>query len=243
MRTDAARPKHAKRREAGVVMLFVMLMLLLGTTLASMTVHTITVEMRSAGYYRQQAQTHYIAESALQGVLAVPPSIIKAGMDPTFPPAGTPVPSEGALDITIASQMQNYGEPDPGFVPGGGKPVYRMPWEVLNTSLLTAGGGQPVLEGVGQSVGFGDFVPWYVVDFSDYYYDPAPEAGQDASGNSQFVYINTTVTVRGRTLLGVGGAVAANRGASATVGGQIFQQYTDTAYDMRAVVQLGPVPK
>lgn len=223
-------------------MLVVMLLLVVGTTLASMTVHTITAEMRSSGYYRQQAQTHYVAEAALLGVLGIPPGIIKARMDPTFT---APVLDEGfPVDITNPALMQNYGEPNPRRVGPLGKPVLRMPQHVVDSSLTgVVGGGVPVMNG--QSLGPSAFMPWYVVDFTDYRYEASPVAGQDASGNATMVFVNATVTVRARTLLAdVGGlSVAATRGASSTVAGDQFQQFTDAAYDMRAVVQLGPVPR
>lgn len=229
----------ARQREAGVAMLVVMLLLTVGTTLASMTAHTITLEMRSSGYYRQQAQTHYVAESAMQGVLGAPPNTIDSGIKDV---ERRPIVVEGfPANIADPSLMQNYGEPDPSRVTGGGKRVYRMRLEDLDAGLIGRGGGPPVLDG--QSLGVTPFVHWYVVDFTDFTDEDAPQAGQDASGNSPFKYVNATVTVRGRTLLGAAGAASANRGASLTVAGNQYQQFTDAAYDMRAVVRLGPVPK
>lgn len=237
---DANHAGHRQRREAGAAMLVVMLLLIVGTTLASMTVHSITMEMRSSGYYRQQAQTHYVAEAAMLGVLGIPPGIIKARMDPTFT---TVVADEGfPFDITDPTLMQNYGEPNPARVGPGGMPVLRLPQHVVESSLTgVAGGGVPVIDG--QSLGPSAFMPWYVVDFTDFRYEDNPVAGQDASGNATMVFVNATVTVRGRTLLAAAGAVSAVRGASSTVAGDQFQQFTDAAYDMRAVVRLGPVPK
>jgi len=229
----------ARRREAGVAMLVVMLLLTVGTTLASMTAHTITLEMRSSGYYRQQAQTHYVAESAMQGVLGMPLEDIRLGINAA---GATPMVAEGfPANIADNSLMQNYGEPDPIRVTGGGRPVFRMPQEQVDASLIGNGGAPPVLDG--QSLGATPFVPWYVVDFTDFTDEEAPLAGMDASGNSQFKYINATVTVRGRTLLGAAGVANADRGASLTVAGNQYQQFTDAAYDMRAVVRLGPVPR
>lgn len=234
------------RRESGMVMLVVMLILLVGTTIASMTVHAISLEIRSAGYYRQQAQTHYVAESALVAALSLQPRNITDQIRETF---RTPPVSEGTPDLANSRQMRHYGEPDPGLVLDGrgvrvGRRIYRMPWGVLDASLNAAGGGAPAVDtGPLGSVGAQAFTPWYIVDFTDFYDEDAPVAGLDASGNATFKYVHATVTVRGRTSVGAGGFPDANRGGGESAGGTIFQQATDNAYDMRATVQLGPVPR
>lgn len=227
-------------------MLVVMLMLLVGTTLASMTVHAITLELRSAGYYRQQAQTHYVAESALQGVLSIPANNIWERVKELRRTTGlVPLTPEPA-DITDPNLMRNYGEPDPALIIGGQRPVLRMSSDMVNTFLLglPAGGGQPVMQGFNESLGAQAFTPWYVVDLTDIQVD---SSGQTVGGNvgssATEVYFIATVTVRGRTMLDDGlGNIAADRGRSSTVVGDMFQQFTDAAYDMRTVVRFGPVP-
>lgn len=244
--TSPSRRKQTRQR--GAAMLVVMLMLLVGTTIASMTVYAITLEARSAGYYRQQAQTHYVAEAAMQAFLALPPSVPDArrkalllGYE-TTPLAPEPFP----CDITNPNLMCNYGEPDPALIPGAERPVVRLSDSVVRSSLLANGGGVPVQHAIGDSsLGVTAFAPWYVVDLSDVYTEDAPLAGQDASGNSLNVYLHAVATVRARTLLDDGtGNIAAVRGAPSEGTVELLsQQFTDGAYDMRAVVQLGPVPK
>jgi len=250
MRPQSTSQKRDRaQRQEGAAMLVVTLMLLIGTTIAAMTVHALSLEIRSAGYYRQQAQTHYVAEAALQGVLSLEPAILVQLLHTNdVPPIAFASPV-----VTDMASIINYDEPDPALVPGllpapaGGKRVFRMPKHLLDSHLVAdPGGGQPVQEGVGQSLGQQAFAPWYVIDFSDYHYEEQAVAGEDASGNSPQEYANATVTVRGRTLLDNGAgqpAAAALRGASTTVAGDRLQRFTDGAYDMRVVARFGPVPK
>lgn len=245
------RHKHPRHREAGIAMIVVMMILLVGTTIATMTVHTVNLETRSVGYYRQLAQTRYVAESAMAGFLALAPGTIKARLDLVNADlaaelaGGSVTPEPTPPDPLNGDLMQNWGEPDPARIPGVPKRVARFSKNRIDEALIGGGGVPVVREGDGESLGYQQaFMPWYVVDISDYYYEPAAVAGQDASGNSNMVFVRATVTVRSRLWLGDGlGGIEPNRGNSATVEGATFQQYTDSAYDMRAVVQLGPVPR
>lgn len=255
MATSAAdrRPSHhltklrvgAKQRERGAAMLIVMLMLLVATTLASMTVHSITLEMRSAGYYRQQAQTHYVAEAAMQGVLsAMPSDVLSQWHILETASSATPLTAE-PIDITNPNLMRNYGEPDPALIPNVQRPVVRLPMGVIDTFLtgIPTGGGPPVVPGVNESLGVQAFTPWYVVDLSDVEREPEITIGASAGTNTSEKYYLATVTVRARTMLDDGtGTFTMNRGASSTVAGEMYQKFTDAAYDMRAVVRFGPVP-
>lgn len=224
-------------------MLVVTLMLLIGTTIAAMTVYALSVEIRSAGYYRQQAQTHYVAEAALQGVLSLHPRPVVALLR-NF--ENTPIVAASPVVTNVASIL-NYDEPDPALVPGGGKRVFRMYKSQLDARLVgdPAGGGQPVQQGLGQSLGSQVFAPWYVIDFMDYTVTQQAVPGQDASGNATETWVKSTLAIRGRTMLDDGTgqpvAVVGSRGASSTVGGARLQEFTDGAYDMRIVVRIGPV--
>lgn len=221
-------------------MLVVTLMLLIGTTIAAMTVYALSVEIRSAGYYRQQAQTHYIAEAAMAGALSVQPATIASNML-ALERGAPPVPA--LADPNEVSSIINYDEPDPFLVPGGGKHIYRLPQVVLESMLVGDLGAPPVLGGTGESLGVQAFAPWYIVDFTDFRVEQAAVSGQDSSGNSPQVYVVANATARGRTLLDDGaGAPAARglRGAPTAVSTE-HQMYTDGAYDLRAVVRLGPV--
>jgi hypothetical protein len=242
-----SQPRARRQREAGAAMLVVMLMLLVGTTLAAMTVHTITLEMRSAGYYRQQAQTHYVAESAMQGVLSIPANNIwERWKALRLAVSTTPLLAE-AIDINDPNLMRNYGEPDPALIPGGQRPVLRLPAAVVETMLVSmpGGGGLPVLAGANESLGTQAFTPWYVVDFTDVQVDDSATAvGANLAAGADQIYFLATVTVRGRTMLDDGsGTFTMDRGPSSTVAGEIYQKFTDAAYDMRAVVRFGPVPR
>lgn len=233
------RSKQGRRaqREEGAAMLAVMMVLMVATTVAAMTVHAISLEVRSAGYYRQQAQTHYVAESAIQGVLSLRPTFVDAEIKrKDLQAIAAELP-----DITNQNLVTNYGEPDPAYVGPTGKRVVELQRDRMDSTRAPEGGSAAVSDTA--SLGFQAFLPWYVVHLIDYQRVTQPVAGQNASGNATEQYITATVAVRARTMLGIGGVIApdTSRGDATTVAGDMTQKFTDAAYDMRVVTRFGPI--
>lgn len=64
------RRRHARRGERGVAMFVVMMLLMMVSAAGVFVTRSSSLEIRSSGYVRQSAQTHYVAEAGASSVMS-----------------------------------------------------------------------------------------------------------------------------------------------------------------------------
>lgn len=67
--TNRKRKRTARRHERGVAMFVVMMLLMMVSAAGVFVTRSSSMEIRSSGYVRQSAQTHYVAESGATSVM------------------------------------------------------------------------------------------------------------------------------------------------------------------------------
>ena len=172
LRASYRREGGREGREEGAAMLVVMLLLLATTGAATFAIHSVSFEIRAAGYGRQAMQTEHVAESGLVSAMShvdqFGPTAILASM------ANSDVPPMDPYEPPLAT----------------GKTGYRV-------ELTDWTSNPPVdVHGLGHKQ---PFAPTFSVDINDHFTFTGVVAGQPADGNSQFQYLSATYTSRGRT--------------------------------------------
>ncbi|MDB4928063.1 MAG: hypothetical protein JWM10_547 [Myxococcaceae bacterium] len=66
---DTRRQRRARRGERGVAMFVVMMLLMMVSAAGVFVTRSSSMEIRSSGYVRQSAQTHYVAETGASSVM------------------------------------------------------------------------------------------------------------------------------------------------------------------------------
>jgi hypothetical protein len=180
MYTHKTNLMHQKKRsKEGAVMLVVLLILMVATATAAMSVQSTNFELRSAGYGRREIQTKYISEAALTAALS------------TVESAG-PQSILAAIQGSAPPLMGNFNEPELETGKGG--------YRILSTDY-SALATPPVVNGANGTLGPGQaYEPWFAVDIYDQYSVPAAVAGYRADGNSSFAFLNATFVARGFTV-------------------------------------------
>lgn len=185
-----ARPSR-RQSERGAAMLVTMLVVLAATSTGIFAFYSSGYELRTAGYARTAAQTHYVTEGSINAAIgefdSLEGAIVRAAQRPnSFP---TPiVPDPGITDIPAARRSRTWG--------------YRF----LSTDFTT-----PVIDttddGDGSSLGPGTSdgsvantrVPAFTVDINDIMLTQQPVPGASASGiGIASTYVNVTYTGRGQ---------------------------------------------
>ena len=67
--TNSRKPRAARRGERGVAMFVVMMLLMMVSAAGVFVTRSSSLEIRSSGYVRQSAQTHYVAEAGASAVM------------------------------------------------------------------------------------------------------------------------------------------------------------------------------
>lgn len=162
------------QRQEGVAMLIVLLVLLVTTAAATYSLHSVSFDLRSAGYAKQAMQTEYVAATAINAAFAyvdrIGPTSLLSAMNGSNPPA--PGPNEPAL--------------------APGKQAYRV-------DLRDFADAPPVVH---DSLGAKQpYDPFFQVDFNDIYTYVGVIAGQRVDGGGRLQFLRATYTARGRTQL------------------------------------------
>ena len=170
-------------------MLVVMLVLLIATAAAAISVQATTLEMRSAGYTRRELQTKYVAEAGLASAYR---TLNRVG------PRALLYAMKG-INVT-QPVMANFHEPELGLS-ATAKTAYRIvsdDYTVAASPLVppvkTAEDGSGSL-GPGQA-----YEPWFVVDVYDHYAMASPNPGYRLEGYGQLYFLYANFTARGFTI-------------------------------------------
>lgn len=184
---DSTRGARADR-EQGLAMLVVMLVLMMVTATAVFAIHATGFEMRAAGYNRQAVQTHYVAETGLNGAAAWvdsrQPATLVAVAQQTLATGGTRAYDIRPFEPPLGQGVEAYrlGASDIDALSG-------LPGPSVTADVEMLGGARQTL------------VPFYVVDVYDIRRDTSNVAGNQQQGVASATYVRATYTSRGRTRL------------------------------------------
>ncbi len=174
--------RRADRRQEGAAMLFVMLVLLVATATAAISVQSTNFELRASGYARRAAQTAHVAESALVTTLGV---VDRAG----------PKSFLYAMERSESPIMQSFNEPE--LVTG--KQAYRVFSDDFANDSVPVVRSQSEAD-VGSLGPKQAYQPWFAVDIYDVYTAPARTAGYHVEGQGNLVFMHATYIARGMTI-------------------------------------------
>ncbi len=237
------RKDRLAHREAGAVMLVVMMVLLVVTASATLAVYSSQFEIRAAGHQRQAMQTAQIAESGLTAVTTTiemrgGARVLEYQMNQAPTPVGTrlapeepPLGAMNSRNVRFVSSQFVFGTP-----------------------------GLPLQATAAESRGFAPFEdprlmafePRFVVDVNDAYNISPTFVGTaagtrvDGNGAVQLRYLVTTVTSRGRMarngMLDARGGYATGvfTGAEAARPDHLRRDIFETSVTARAVTVSGP---
>ena len=222
--------KRAQKQE-GAALFVVLMIIMVGTASAVFSAHTVSHEVRGAGFARQQMQTRYASRAALIGALdwfdIFGPSTVRDLML-------TPGSDEGMEFPVCTDTTGCYPEPPLA----NNRRVYRLYPEHF-AALLTQDGG--ITDGlfanlpVDADASFGAtsaHQPIVVIDIYDEHVVSKLAPGAAAQGGTKFKYMRTTLTARGRAQL---------RNVTESVHAEDHgRQAHETGADMRAYIISGP---
>lgn len=187
----------ARRREStrGAAMLVTMLVILATTSTGIFAFYSSGYELRTAGYARTAAQTHYVAEGSIAAAVGefdrLQGAVVRAAQTPgTFP---TPIaPDPGIGDLPVARQRRTWGY---RFLMGDFVNVQQPVIDVIDDADAASLG-----PGTGDGTpGAGTRVPSFAVDVNDLMLTQQPVPGASASGiGIASTYVNVTYTGRGQ---------------------------------------------
>lgn len=220
------------RGQEGAALFVVLMIIMVGTASAVFSAHTVSHEVRGAGFARQQMQTRYAARAGLIGALEwfdiFGPETIRNIML-------TKGSTEGVL-FQCVSGSGCYPEPPLA----NNRRAYRIYPEHFEALLSQDGGVTPgLIEGLPYEAAssFGAtsaHAPLVVVDIYDEHIVSKLVPGAAAQGGSKFKYMGSTLTARGRAQLS---AVADHVDSPSE---DHNRQRHETGADMRAYVISGP---
>jgi hypothetical protein len=198
-------------------MLVVLLVLLMSTATATFAVHSTTMEIRSAGHYRESVQARGVAEGAVLATLeymdALGPAVMYQQLIRNQVQATESLAPE---EITVGRTQNVFRLSDASFV--GGVDVAEAPIETDPADV--------------PSLGPGVFLqPRFTSDLTDTHACFRMDAGRRADGRSSMQYLCGVVTARAR--------LAPPTDFTAT---DDLRSYHEVASNARALVEVGPMP-
>jgi len=219
---------HPQKQE-GAALFIVLMIIMVGTASAVYSAHTVSHELRGAGFARQQMQTRYAARAGLVGALEwfdiFGPSTVRDLML-------TPGSNEGVVFAPCTSSAGCYPEPPLA----NNRRVYRL-YPQHFEALLDPDPAAGLLENLpfdaDSSFGASSaYEPTVVIDIYDEHVVSKLAPGAAAQGGTKFKYMRTTLTARGRAQL---------RTATDTRHAEDHaRQGHETGADVRAYIVSGP---
>jgi hypothetical protein len=219
---------HPQKQE-GAALFIVLMIIMVGTASAVYSAHTVSHELRGAGFARQQMQTRYAARAGLVGALEwfdiFGPSTVRDLML-------TPGSNEGVVFAPCTSSAGCYPEPPLA----NNRRVYRL-YPQHFEALLDPDPAAGLLENLpfDADASFGAssaYEPTVVIDIYDEHVVSKLAPGAAAQGGTKFKYMRTTLTARGRAQL---------RTATDTPHAEDHaRQGHETGADVRAYIISGP---
>ena len=217
------------QKQEGAALFIVLMIIMVGTASAVFSANTVSHEVRGSGFARQQMQTRYAARAGLIGALEwfdiFGPSTVRNLML-------KPGSNEGVLFTCSGGSCY----PEPPLA--GSRRAYRLYPQHFEVLLSQDGGTTPgLLDGLPfeEDYSFGStsaYRPIVVIDIYDERVVSKLAPGAAAQGGSNFKYMRTTLTARGRAQL-----KAFTESAHAEDHGR---QGHETGADMRAYIISGP---
>lgn len=187
--------RRSRSRENGAAMLVTMLVVLATTSTGIFAFYSSGYELRTAGYARTAAQTHYVTEGSVNAAIGefdrLQGAVVRAAQTPgTFP---TPIaPDPGITDLPVARRNRTWGY---RFLMGDFTNVQQPVLDVDDDDGDAASLGPGTSDGVSA----GTRVPSFAVDVNDLMLTQQPVPGASASGiGIASTYVNVTYTGRGQ---------------------------------------------
>jgi hypothetical protein len=223
----------SRKNREGAALFIVLMIIMVATASAVFAANSVAHEVRGSGFARQQLQTRYTARAGLIGALE------------WFDIFGPETVRDIMVTRTTTDTVQFACVSGSGCYPepplANNRRAYRLypeHFEALQERDDGSGGTDPgLLEGLPYEAdtSFGAtsaYTPLVVIDIYDEHVVSKLAQGAAAQGGTQFKYMRTTLTARGRAQVGIVTDVSDS--------GDYNRERNEAAADMRAYIISGP---